>query len=242
MIKNYNGGVIKELAKKSLAANRRRNTFCIITIALSVCIIATCSLAFAASRQMEKNKFAESYQAAFTGISDSILQKLKGDKALSCVGEYCFIGRADLGGCTVDRFYIDDNAAKMTGLQYDGALPKGRNDILIEKSLLSKLNKSASVGGNIRLDLGDGEKAYHITGILNKADKAEDSHAVFVSKSLLNAAPREGVVRVAYIRVAGSDNMPAQRLKDAVYDIARRHGVDRKTSAKIMIILLRTSP
>ena len=65
---NDTGAIVKKLAKRSLASEKRRNLMVVIAVALAaflVCLSAVISVSIA---QIQRNQVADTYEAVFTGV------------------------------------------------------------------------------------------------------------------------------------------------------------------------------
>ncbi len=65
MFQNNNSAIVKQLAKKSLQADSRRNGFVIVTIAVAACLMATISLITMESKQKKSMMYPECIRLPF---------------------------------------------------------------------------------------------------------------------------------------------------------------------------------
>lgn len=133
MFQNNNGAVIKRLAKSSLRANKRRNVFTILTIAISACLMATISLVTMGFRQEKINDIDGMYQAAFLHVSQDSLAALKADPALNGAGEYFSIMEKKVQDYSVNCIYMDNDLLRLGKSTWEGSLPTKLEDVMLER-------------------------------------------------------------------------------------------------------------
>lgn len=219
--------VIKRLAKNSLKMNKCRNIFVILTIALSTCFITSMVLIAKGYTQSRMNKVANQYQAYYQNVSDSTIMSMKKDAQFESIGEYCTISTAKFKKYIISRYYIDNNALKMTDMSLKGSLPESLNDIAVEKSYLSKFNIKAKIGDDITIDIGDGKKTYHITGIVNGESNNKNANYPIICSYKYLESNVKNFNRIVLIRIADSENMSSKILEDKVYNAAKQYNIDR---------------
>jgi len=228
MFQNNNGAVVKHLAKSSLKANRRRNIFIVLTIAVSSCLMATMVLLAMGFKQEKINDIDGQFQASLLNVSDSTLDALKCDPDLEGAGEYCSIGKKDFSGYTLNSIYMDKDTLKLSKSSWEGALPKEQNEVMLEKAYLTEVGKSIGIGGTVLLDLGDGEKEYRVTGFFQYKSKSTDAsnYSVICSNAYLKSRlSTDEISKIVYIRIANSSGMSSQALENAIFNVAERHGI-----------------
>ncbi len=85
---NDTGAIVKKLAKRSLASEKRRNLMVVVVVALAaflVCLSAVLSVSIA---QIQRNQVADTYEAVFTGVEEDHVAALKDLPEFARVGEY----------------------------------------------------------------------------------------------------------------------------------------------------------
>ena len=85
---NDTGAIVKKLAKRSLASEKRRNLMVVVAVALAaflVCLSAVLSVSIA---QIQRNQVADTYEAVFTGVEEDHVAALKDLPEFARVGGY----------------------------------------------------------------------------------------------------------------------------------------------------------
>lgn len=228
MFQNNNSAIVKQLAKKSLQADSRRNGFVIVTIAVAACLMATISLITMESKQKKINDVSGMYQASFLNVSQNTIKDLKRDPALDGAGEYYLISEKKMKDYSINCIYMDEDVFRLSKMTWEGTLPGGPDDVMLERAYLSKIGKKADIGDKITLDLGDGRKEYYITGFIQYGAKSANAKIFSIIRSKDSLSTDDVAKNAVCIRLSNSDDMSAGSLKNAVFKIAGHHGIARK--------------
>lgn len=209
---NDTDAIIKKLAVRSLKADRRRSVFVIFTIALAVCLIGTLCFLYSGQRLETLEQIQGHYQAGCTDISREEMEELAD------------AGRFEKWGCTIDRgtarfqdsvlniSFVDSGMMELMDYgDITGAYPQAENEICVERSFLEYFGFPAVTGQTIALDLGSGETAYTVTGILEN----ENNSRIFTVWIAEAAACTEGdqALYELRFRFAGSQVTDTEQLK-----------------------------
>ena len=187
---NDTGAIVKKLAKRSLASEKRRNRMVVIAVALAaflVCFAAVLSVSIA---QIQRNQVADTYEAVFTGVEAPDVAVLKDLPELARVGEYYLLGQehseqgynASYVYCDSDMMYIARSQMELV----KGELPAQADEVAVSEYFLSAYGLSAKIGETVRLDTESFHGDYTVTGILsNVGEKEANLCAIAVSKAAL---------------------------------------------------------
>ncbi len=187
---NDTGAIVKKLAKRSLASEKRRNLMVVVAIALAaflVCFAAVISVSIA---QIQRNQVADTYEAVFTGVEADHVAALKDLPELARVGEYYLLGQEHSGqGYNASYVYCDSDMVYIARRQMElvkGELPAKANEVAVSEYFLSAYGSNAKIGDTVRLDTESFHGDYTVTGILsNVGEKETNLCAIAVSKAAL---------------------------------------------------------
>ncbi len=187
---NDTGAVVKKLAKRSLAGEKRRNLMVVIAVALAaflVCLSAVLSVSIA---QIQRNQVADTYEAVFTGVEVSDVAALKDMPELARVGEYYLLGQEHSEqGYNASYVYCDSDMVYIARSQMElvkGELPAKTNEVAVSEYFLSAYGSNAKIGETVRLDTESFHGDYTVTGILsNVGEKEGNICAIIISKAAL---------------------------------------------------------
>ena len=191
---NDTGAIVKKLAKRSLASEKRRNLMVVVAVALAaflVCLSAVISVSVA---QIQRNQVADTYEAVFDGMDESGVAALKDLPELARVGEYYLLGQEhSMQGYNASYVYCDSDMMYIARGQMElvkGRLPELADEIAVSEFFLSVYGLDAKVGGTVRLDTESFYGDYTVTGILEGAgEKETNTFVVVVSKAALTLWP-----------------------------------------------------
>ena len=187
---NDTGAIVKKLAKRSLASEKRRNLMVVVAVALAaflVCLSAVISVSIA---QIQRNQVADTYEAVFTGVEEDHVAVLKDLPELARVGEYYLLGQEHSGqGYNASYVYCDSDMVYIARSQMElvkGELPAKANEVAVSEYFLSAYGSNAKIGETVRLDTESFHGDYTVTGILsNVGEKEANLCAIAVSKAAL---------------------------------------------------------
>ncbi|MFT3984249.1 MAG: ABC transporter permease [Lachnospiraceae bacterium] len=190
---NNNRVIIKKLSKRSMAADKRRNIFIIITIAFAVCLISTVAFLYTANNSQAIERIRGQYQAGCTQMNPSEITRLANNGKFEQYG---------YESSTVLVKYRDSNLAvsyQSSGMlklgqweSISGKYPQDATEIIVERAFLDYYNMPQESGQVICLNIGEGEQDYVVSGILEKENTSQTFH-VLISEMAVefsgNASP-----------------------------------------------------
>ena len=77
LFENDTGAIVKKLAKRSLASEKRRNLMVVVAVALAAFLICFAAVISVSIAQIQRNQVADTYEAVFTGVEASDAAVLK---------------------------------------------------------------------------------------------------------------------------------------------------------------------
>ena len=84
---NNTNGIVKNLAKRNLKSEKRRNIMVIISVVLAAFLISLSGLVGVSLMQTEKKKVIDTYEATYVQVDEAHIEELKQ------VPEFCTCGR-----------------------------------------------------------------------------------------------------------------------------------------------------
>ena len=211
---NDTSAVEKKLASRSIKADKRRSIFVILTIALAVCLMATLCFLYSAQQLKTLDGILGQYQAGCGGLTREEVARLVD------------AGKFEKWGCTVETgtarhedsvlqvSYVSPEMIDLMGYgKITGAYPQGENELCVECAFFRYFGLPEEVGQTVALDLGDGEKSYTVTGIL-EAENDSRIFMVWIPETAVDADGHKAPYELRF-RFAGSQGMePAQLRAD----------------------------
>lgn len=207
---NDTSAVEKKLAGRSIKADKRRSVFVILTIALAVCLMGTLCFLYSAQQRKTLDGILGQFQAGCGGLTREEVARLVD------------AGKFEKWGCTVEagtaRYedgvlrisFVSPEMIDLMGYgEITGAYPQTGNELCVERSFFRYFGLSGEVGQTVALDLGDGEKSYTVTGIL-EAENDSRIFTVWIPETAVEADGHNAPYELRF-RFAGSQGAdPAQ--------------------------------
>ena len=209
---NDTSAVEKKLAGRSIKADKRRSAFVILTIALAVCLMGTLCFLYSAQQLKTLDGILGQYQAGCGGLTREEVARLVDT------------GRFEKWGCTVEAgtarhedgvlqiSFVSPEMIDLMGYgKITGTYPQGENELCVERTFFRYFGLSGEVGQTVALDLGNGEKSYTITGIL-EAENDSRIFTVWIPETAVKADGHKAPYELRF-RFAGSQGMEPDQLR-----------------------------
>ena len=209
---NDTSAVEKKLASRSIKADKRRSVFVILTIALAVCLMGTLCFLYSAQQRKTLDGILGQYQAGCGGLTREEVARLVD------------AGKFEKWGCTVEAgtarhedgvlriSFVSPEMIDLMGYgEITGAYPQRENELCVERSFFRYFGLSGEVGQTVALDLGDGEKSYTVTGIL-EAENDSRIFTVWIPETAVEADGHNAPYELRF-RFAGSQGMEPNQLR-----------------------------
>ena len=209
---NDTSKVEKKLAGRSIKADKRRSVFVILTIALAVCLMGTLGFLYSAQQLKTLDGILGQYQAGCGGLTREEVARLVDT------------GRFEKWGCTVEAgtarhedsvlqvSYVSPEMIDLMGYgEITGTYPLAENELCVERTFFRYFGLSGEVGQTVALDLGDGEKSYTVTGIL-EAENDSRIFTVWIPETAVGADGHDAPYELRF-RFAGSQGMEPDQLR-----------------------------
>ena len=164
---NDTGAVVKRLSNRNVAANRKRNIFTILTIALASALLSTIVLYGFGVPQETQNRNKKTAQIVYHAISEQQGQELYHQDEIAWVGEFSNVFSEQVNHSAVDFTYANADMLKSQSMSYSGNLPTAEDEILVQESFLDSLGYSNELGQTIQIPFSDGTTHdFKLTGIM----------------------------------------------------------------------------
>ena len=228
---NDTGAIVKKLAKRSLASEKRRNLMVVIAVALAAFLISFAAILSVSVAQIQRNQVADTYEAVFTGVEADHVAALKDLPEFARVGEYYLLGQEHSEqGYNASYVYCDSDMIHIARSQMElvkGALPVQANEVAVSEYFLSTYGSNAKIGETVRLDTESFRGDYTVTGILSNAGEKEvNVCAIAVSKTALTRwAGFDPAGYRAYAHFQNAEQLSQEVMTAYCREIAARYGL-----------------
>ena len=228
---NDTSAIVKKMAKRSLASEKRRNLMVVIAVALAAFLICFAAILSVSVTQIQRSQVADTYEAVFTGVEASDVAALKDLPEFARVGEYYLLGQEHSEqGYNASYVYCDSDMIHIARSQMElvkGELPVQANEIAVSEYFLSAYGSNAKIGETVRLDTESFHGDYTVTGILsNVGEKEANACAIAVSKTALTQwAGFDPAGYRAYVHFQNDEQLSQEVMTAYCREIAARYGL-----------------
>ena len=222
---NNTNGIVKNLAKRNLKSEKRRNIMVIISVVLAAFLISLSGLVGVSLMQTEKKKVIDTYEATYVQVDEAHIEELKQVPNFARVGEYYMYGKeSSTQGFNGFFAYADKETLYMARSQIklaDGDLPIEKNEIVVSKEWLSKFSPDCHIGDSVTLDTESFSGEYTISGILDTTgQEKQNMYSFLISKEMLEQCKKyEPDGFFAYVHLKNVDQLDGELIKSYVQKI-----------------------
>lgn len=182
---NDTSAITKKLAKRSLQADKRRNVFLILTIILTTALLSGMFFTVFAKQRELKDNIRGQYQAVVMEATPEEIDRLSVQPEIEQWGLSQNFGTTRYQDCNLTVEYADESWMVLGKKpSYIGTFPQAENEILVERAFLDYFELPQETGQTIRLNLGNGEQDYIVSGILQRENTSR-IFSVIVSRTFL---------------------------------------------------------
>ncbi|MDO5294526.1 MAG: FtsX-like permease family protein [bacterium] len=229
-MKNNNKKVSITLAKQSLKASRMRNIFILITIILSVGLLAGLAFSSDAYDTEYKRSLANGSQVIYQDVSTDQIEPLENDEKIELATAIKRGKSFEANDYILIPYYIEDTTLPMAGVTIaEGKYPILANEVLVDKQLMGYLGKDAKIGEEISVSYLDGTiEVYKISGFM-ESEKKINVFPLYFSKEYADYGSqlREIPYEVA-AQIVGAVNMSKETFLEEIHNIGVLYGVAKK--------------
>ncbi|MCI8416670.1 MAG: FtsX-like permease family protein [Lachnospiraceae bacterium] len=224
---NDTSEVEKKLAGRSMKADRRRSIFVILTIALAVCLMGTLCFIYSAQQMKTLDGILGQYQAGCSELTREEITRLVDTGKFEKWGYTADAGTIRLEDSILNVSFVSPEMMDLMGYgEITGTYPQAENELCVERSFFGYFGLSEEVGQTLTLNLGDGEKLYTITGILETENNSR-IFTVWIGETAVGANGNEAPYELRF-RFAGSQVMEPAQLRGDIEQFFAEMGIPKE--------------
>ena len=126
--------IIKRISSRNISANRKRNIFIIITIALASTLLSAITLYGFGITQKTKNLNKKTAQIVYHAISEKEGSELYKEREIAWIGEFFNAFSEEINHSTVNFTYANADMLQSQSMPYSGKLPTAEDEIVVQES------------------------------------------------------------------------------------------------------------
>ena len=220
---NDTNGIVKRISNRSISANRKRNIFIILTIALASALLSAIVLYGFGVMQETQNRNQKTAQIMYHAISEQQGQELYKQEEIAWVGEFFNAFSEQVNHSTVNFTYANADMLKSQSMPYSGDLPASENEIVVQESFLDSLGYSNELGQTIQIPFSDGTTHdFKLTGILDVKTGDIGRYTAIISKELVRQQYGDEGMIDYYIGLKGAQNMSEEEATNYANTLAQQ--------------------
>ena len=226
---NNTNGIVKNLAKRNLKSEKRRNVMVMIAVALAAFLICFTGIVSTSLTQMQRNQVVDTYEAVWLGVEENDIETLKGLPEFERVGGYYMLGEElSEQGYHASYVYCDAQMMEITKVQMnllEGRVPEKANEVVVSEYFLSTYGNNAKIGDTVTLDTKSFHGDYIVTGIMDSVNEKEaNTCAIILSKAALTEWNGfDPVGYCAYVHFKNSDQLGEELITSYCREIAEEY-------------------
>ena len=221
--KNDSSTIVKRISNRSISANRKRNIFIVLTIALASALLSAIVLYGFGVMQETQNRNQKTAQIMYHAISEQQGQELYKQEEIAWVGEFFNAFSEQVNHSTVNFTYANADMLTSQSMPYSGDLPASEDEIVVQESFLDSLGYSNELGQTIQIPFSDGTTHdFKLTGILDVKTGDIGRYTAIISKELIRQQYGDEGMIDYYIGLNGAQNMSEEEAANYANTLAQQ--------------------
>lgn len=215
--------IIKRISSRNISANRKRNIFIVLTIALASALLSAIVLyGFGVPQETQKLN-QKTAQIVYHAISEQQGQELYNQEEIAWVGEFFHAFSEEINHSTVHFTYANAAMLKSQSMPCSGNLPTAEDEIVVQESFLDSLGYSNELGQTINIPFSDGTTHdFKLTGILDVKTGDIGRYTAIISKELAEQQYGNNIVMDYYIGLKNAKNMSEEEATSYANTLAQQ--------------------
>ena len=223
---NDTNAIVKKLANRSMKADRRRNLFVILAIALASALMVAIFCSASALERKTEDDIRGQYQAVVVNCDQAMIDRLAANPKVEKFGLSQDYGTSRYEDSVLSVEYADENWMELGKKPpYTGEMPRRADEILVERAFLEYFHLPVETGQKIHMNLGMGEQDYTVTGIMD-AENTSRYFMLIVSREFVEEMAQGEPLFEFRLRFVGADKSPdMDQLKADIAEFLAGEGV-----------------
>ncbi len=231
MIKNNNSAILRKIAFRSLKAGKMRNTFIVITVAMTTALISGIA-GFSKGIEKEEERQLDSMQhVIYMNVTDEQVEALQNDGRTEEIMVYKRGSSFEADGYALCAGYFpnDTNKIKTSVSEIsEGRYPEKMNEIAVDKAYMRCIGKEPVVGAEAEIAWLDGNtEKYIISGYTDYKATAKNFTVMFSKKYAENGSQLKNIPYYAAVRIYNAKNMGRDEFLNEIREMGEQYGIER---------------
>ncbi|WP_217587960.1 ABC transporter permease [Lentibacillus saliphilus] len=229
MLKVNSKKAINYLVKSSLKQYKMRNLFTIITIVLSVSLIAGLAFLSSAIEETERKELSTRQHVIYHNVNDKQISALKSHSQISFEKDIKRGQSFEQEDYIITPYYIEQNDSPFITVDIaEGRYPEQINEVLVYDQMLVQMGIKPRVGQSMSITYLDGTtEDYTVSGLLT-AETTDVFPVYFSREYALSGSQLKDVPFDLSAQIEGAEKMGSEEFLSVIRGIGAGCGIDRK--------------
>lgn len=231
MIKNNNNKIVRKVAFRSLKAGRMRNTFVIITIAMTAALISRLAGFAAADKKQEERELSYRQHVIYADVTDEQIENLQEDEHIEEMLIYKQDSFFEEDGYNLRAGYFQNGMCRISTPASEiseGNYPVKMNEIVVDKEYMECIGKEAEIGAEIAITWLDGTtENYVVSGYTDYKTGIKNFTVMFSEGYAKSGSQLKNISYSAAARILGADDMDRDEFLGEIRNIGEQYGIER---------------
>lgn len=229
MIKNNNKRIVSKLALRSIASNKMRNAFILLTIALSVTLLSGITFSNDFHAEETNQQLAVMQHVIYMNVNESQLAQLRCDEHVSDMLTYKQGKSIEEDNYLITPVYYAMDAAQ---IEYPvitaGSYPQSANEIAVDIAYMERIGKEPVLGTPLSFSWLDGTtETFIISGFTDLGSTQNVYSLLFSAEYAASGNQLKDIPYSAAIRIHDAEQMDKEQFSFVIRDIGTSYGIAR---------------
>lgn len=220
---NNNSKVVHDLTIRSLKTSRMKTFFVVITIILSVLLVA--GIGFSSSSMLEtyKTQINAMQHVIYNNTDSTNNESLLKDSRVDSMVMTKYGKGMEVENYIVMPVYLEQIETQMKlSKVVEGNYPQALDEIAVDKSYMNRIGKPATIGSTLEFTFLDGTtERFTITGF-TQDDVKSDIYRLYLSEEYAQTGSQlKDVAYMTLVRIVGVDSMSKYEFLDVIRELAK---------------------
>lgn len=229
MLKVNNKKTITHLVLSNLKQYKMRNLFTLVTIVLSVSLIAGLAFMSAAIEETARKELSARQHVIYHDVNQTQIKKLSNTPEISSAKEFKQGQSFESDDYIMVPYYIEPSESSMLKLDIvKGTYPTKMNEVLVYDQMLVKMGIEPNIGESLSITYLDGTtEEYVVSGLLKS--ETTDTFSVYFSKEYaVNGSQLKNLPFNLSAQIVDAQKMGNEEFLSLIRKIGADFGVERK--------------
>ncbi|MEG0152993.1 MAG: FtsX-like permease family protein [Cellulosilyticaceae bacterium] len=229
MLKVNNKKTINNLVKSSLKTYKMRSVFTLITIVLSVSLIAGLTFMSSAIQQSKLKELAIRQHVIYHEVNQEQMMNLEHEPQIA-YSKVIKKGQSfEKDDYILIPSYIEQNNAPMIALDIlEGYYPQQANEVLVYDQMLIKMGLEPRAGESLSITYLDGTVEEYVVSGLLEAEATNVFSLYFSKEYAMNGSQLKHIPFDLTAQIVDAQNMEKEAFLSVIRNIGAEYGIERK--------------